>query len=52
MVQVVGSVDRVLRVRLLEFKARKTLYWMRWRRWSEESGKVKGWGSKARCGWI
>lgn len=51
-VQMVGSVGRVLRVRLLEMKARKTLYWIRWRRWSEERGKVKGGGSRVRCGWM
>lgn len=44
-VQIVGSVGTVFRVRLLNSKARKVLYWMRWRRWSEEKGKVKGWGS-------
>src|SRR4051812_119295 len=50
--QVVGSVDEVFRVRLLDIKARKTLYWMRWRRWSEERGKVKGCGLRAGAGWT
>jgi hypothetical protein len=25
---------------------------MRWRRWSEERGKVKGWGSKTTGEWM
>lgn len=46
--QVVGSDDTVFRVRLMEIKARKTLYWMRWRRLSEGSGKAKSncWGTE------
>lgn len=52
MVQIVESGGRMWRVRLLDTKARKTLYWMRWRRWSEERGKVKGWGSEVGGGWM
>jgi hypothetical protein len=48
--QTARSVGRVLRVRLLVIKARKTLYWMRWRRWSEGRGKIKGWGSRVNGG--
>jgi hypothetical protein len=36
-------VRRRFKVRLLETKARKTLYWTRWSRWSAERGKmIKG----------
>lgn len=46
--QVDGSDDTVFRVRLMEMKARKTLYWMRWRRLSEGRGKAKSncWGTE------
>jgi hypothetical protein len=43
-------VRRRFRVRLLETKARKTLYWTRWRRWSVERGKMIEGG--VRFAWV
>lgn len=45
MEQLVRSPVGVLMARLFVMKARNTLCWMRWRRWSEDRGKVKCWES-------